>query len=208
MKKEYATEQESFWAGEFGTEYVHRNKSQELLASNLAFFARALSAANRINDCIEFGANIGMNLRALKLLYPQQEQYAIEINEDAVKELASIVPPENVYHSSIMDYSAEHKCDLALIKGVLIHINPEFLPQVYDKLYDSTSRYLLICEYYNPTPTKINYRGFDDRLFKRDFCGEIMDRHADLELIDYGFSYHRDPKHPQDDINWFLLEKR
>ena len=208
MKKEYATEQESFWAGEFGTEYVQRNKSQGLLASNLAFFTRALRATNRIDDCIEFGANIGMNLRALKLLYPQQEQYAIEINEDAVKELASIVHPDNVYHSSIMDYSAGHKFDLALIKGVLIHINPEFLPQVYDKLYDSASRYILICEYYNPTPTKINYRGFDDRLFKRDFCGEIMDRYGDLELIDYGFSYHRDPKHPQDDINWFLLEKR
>jgi spore coat polysaccharide biosynthesis protein SpsF len=26
-------------------------------------------------------------------------------------------------------------------------------------------------------------------------------------LIDYGFVYHRDTAHPQDDITWFLLEK-
>jgi hypothetical protein len=50
--------------------------------------------------------------------------------------------------------------------------------------------------------------GHDERLFKRDFCGEILDRHADLELVDYGFAYHRDPKFPQGDITWFLLEKR
>jgi spore coat polysaccharide biosynthesis protein SpsF len=27
-------------------------------------------------------------------------------------------------------------------------------------------------------------------------------------LVDYGFAYHRDPNFPQDDITWFLLEKR
>jgi spore coat polysaccharide biosynthesis protein SpsF len=26
--------------------------------------------------------------------------------------------------------------------------------------------------------------------------------------VDYGFAYRRDPNFPQDDITWFLLEKR
>jgi spore coat polysaccharide biosynthesis protein SpsF len=81
------------------------------------------------------------------------------------------------------------------------------LPQVYDKLVTSTSSYLIVAEYYNPSPVAIPYRGHTDRLFKRDFAGEIMDRHPQMQLVDYGFAYRRDPNFPQDDITWFLLEK-
>jgi hypothetical protein len=54
----------------------------------------------------------------------------------------------------------------------------------------------------------IDYRGHRERLFKRDFAGDILDRHGDLHLVDYGFVYHRDPNYPKDDLTWFLLEKR
>jgi pseudaminic acid biosynthesis-associated methylase len=148
-----------------------------------------------------------MNLRALKLLYPKQEQYAIEINPSAATELGTIIPSGNVFQTSILNFNPDRTWDLALIKGVLIHINPDSLPQVYDTLYRAAGRYLLVCEYYNPSPVAINYRGHTDRLFKRDFCGEILDRHSDLKLIDYGFVYRRDPNFPQDDITWFLIEK-
>jgi hypothetical protein len=36
----------------------------------------------------------------------------------------------------------------------------------------------------------------------------MLDRYADLTLVDYGFYYRRDPIFPQDDISWFLMEKR
>lgn len=208
MSGQFKTEQELFWAGEFGTQYINRNMSAELLSSNLALFSQALRSAHKPKNCIEFGANVGMNLRALKLLYPQQEQFAVEINADAANELRTILPPENVFHTSILDYSPAKQFDLVLIKGVLIHINPEYLSQVYETLHHSTGRYLLTCEYYNPTPVQVLYRGHSDRLFKRDFCGEILDHYPDLELVDYGFVYHRDLNFPQDDINWFLLERR
>ena len=97
--------------------------------------------------------------------------------------------------------------ELSLIKGVLIHINPDMLHQVYEILYKLTNRYLLVAEYYNPTPVTVTYRGNVDKLFKRDFAGEIMDQYKDLHLIDYGFTYHRDPAFPQDDVTWFLMEK-
>ena len=35
----------------------------------------------------------------------------------------------------------------------------------------------------------------------------MLDRFDDLKLADYGFVYRRDLLFPQDDINWFLLEK-
>ena len=35
-----------------------------------------------------------------------------------------------------------------------------------------------------------------------------MDAYPELRLVNYGFAYHRDESFPQDDITWFLLEKR
>ena len=204
----FKTDQEIFWAEDFGKDYIERNKGKTLLASNLEFFAKALKSTQIVKTCIEFGANIGMNIKALKLLYPEQEHHAIEINSDAVEDLKKVVPSEHIFEGSIFDYTAEVVCDLAIIKGVLIHINPDELNNVYDKLVESFSKYLLVAEYYNPSPVAIPYRGHNDRLFKRDFVGEIMNRHSKIQLIDYGFAYKGDPKFPQDDITWFLLEKK
>lgn len=203
----FKTKQEDFWAGSFGTEYISRNRGSSLLASNISFFAKSLSRVGKIYSCIEFGANVGMNLEALKILHPSIDAHAIEINREAASQLACIIPASNIYHCSILDFPESRNWDLVLVKGVLIHINPEALNQVYDKLFKACSRYLLIAEYYNPTPVGIPYRGHKDRLFKRDFAGEIMDRYPSLEIIDYGFVYHRDSSFPQDDITWFLMEK-
>jgi spore coat polysaccharide biosynthesis protein SpsF len=107
-----------------------------------------------------------------------------------------------------LDYPVAETFDLVLVKGVLIHINPDLLPAVYDRLYRSSRRLILVCEYYNPSPVVIPYRGHADRLFKRDFAGEILDTYSDLVLLDYGFAYRRDPAFPQDDVTWFLMERR
>lgn len=208
QQNSYKTEQESFWAGSFGTEYIQRNQGDELLASNLNFFSKALHRASGVQSCIEFGANIGMNLKALKLLHPRIDAYGIEINAEAAKKLGETIPSDHVLHTSILDFAPQRTWDLALIKGVLIHINPDELTKVYDSLVAASSRYVLVAEYYNPSPVAIPYRGHSDRLFKRDFAGEILERHPQLLLVDYGFAYRRDPNFPQDDITWFLLEKR
>lgn len=204
----FKTEQESFWAGEFGTAYIDRNRGDKLLASNLDFFAKSLRGARNIQSCMEFGANIGMNLRALTLLHPELESHGIEINAEAASQLSSVISVDRVFRGSIFDYVPSRKFDLVLIKGVLIHINPAELSTVYDRLYKSTGKYLMVAEYYNPAPVAIPYRGHRDRLFKRDFAGELLDTYADLSLVDYGFAYRRDPNFPQDDITWFLMEKR
>jgi pseudaminic acid biosynthesis-associated methylase len=204
----FQTEQEKFWAGEFGNDYIHRNQGDALLASNLDFFVKSLKQARNLNHCIEFGANIGMNLKALQLLFPKLDAHGIEINPKAAALLAQSIPANNVYTTSLLNFEPKRSWDLTLIKGVLIHLNPNMLPVVYDKLVQSCGRYLLVAEYYNPSPVAIPYRGHTDRLFKRDFAGEIMDRHANMKLIDYGFAYRRDPNFPQDDITWFLMEKK
>ena len=61
------TEQEDFWSGNFGDNYILRNRS-ETFQSNINFLKKALKKVKKIDSMIEFGANIGMNIKAVKSL--------------------------------------------------------------------------------------------------------------------------------------------
>jgi pseudaminic acid biosynthesis-associated methylase len=203
------TPQEELWAGAFGNDYIVRNRDAALLDSNRALFAKVLAqtAPNGVTSAVEFGANIGNNLRALQDLLPQVELHAVEINATAAAEIQAW-GGATVEVGSLLDFEPSRQWDLSFTKGVLIHLPPESLPDIYDKLVAASSRYVMVCEYYNPSPVEVSYRGQEHALFKRDFAGEILDAHPELTLVDYGFTYHRDPLHPLDDSTWFLMEKQ
>lgn len=206
----YKTEQENFWAGEFGNDYIKRNKSVQLLANNLALFSEIIKSTRELNSIVEFGCNVGMNLKAFQLLRPKIECCGIEINEKAAEILKNEKVFGNkiqVYNETIFDIELPRQYDLSLIKGVLIHINPDMLDTVYEKLYSASRHYICIAEYYNPSPVTVSYRGNENCLFKRDFAGEFLNKYQDCVLVDYGFKYHADPNFSQDDITWFLIEK-
>jgi pseudaminic acid biosynthesis-associated methylase len=201
------TPQEQLWAGEFGNDYIVRNRDSALVESNRALFAKILSRAQGVTSAIEFGANIGNNLHALRDLLPQGELHAVEINATAAAEIQAW-GEATVEVGSLLDFDPSRQWDLSFTKGVLIHLPPHALPDIYDKLVAASSRYVMVCEYYNPSPVEVSYRGHEHALFKRDFAGEILDAHPELALVDYGFTYHRDPLYPLDDSTWFLMEKQ
>lgn len=202
MKK---TEQELFWGGKFGDDYVDRNRNG--LQCKIALFSSILRNMNgKVNSALELGSNIGVNLKALKALSPDIICTAVEINEKAAKECGKL-PDVHVINKSIFDFDTDEKYDLTFTCGVLIHINPDKLNLVYDTLYKNSQKYILIAEYYNPTPMEVLYRGNEGKLFKRDFAGEFMERFKHVRLVDYGFVYHKDVNFPLDDITWFLIEK-
>lgn len=204
----FATEQEAFWAGEFGDQYASRNEGHSLRASNRWLFARALANAGPIRSVLELGANIGENLKALRSLYPTLEPYGVEINASAAQVLVAEFGADRVHRGSFLEFTATSKrWDLVLCKGVLIHVAPDSLPRAYEVIARASKRLVLLAEYYSPVPQAIEYRGHADRLFKRDFAGEFLEAHPEFSLRDYGFCYRRDPVAPQDDINWFLLER-
>lgn len=200
------TEQEEFWAGDFGDEYTQRNKGADLIASSTALFAKALGKTSGVETMIEFGANNGRNLNAIKNLIPNIDITAVEINQSAAKELKKI---DNVavINQSLLEFKPTKQYDLSLISGVLIHINPSRLADAYELLYKASSKYIFMTEYFNPTPVELPYRGHSGKLFKRDFASELWDQYPDLKLVDYGFTWRRDPIFPKGDSNWFLFEK-
>jgi spore coat polysaccharide biosynthesis protein SpsF len=206
MAEGFKTEQEAFWSGAFGDDYVDRNRGEVLAAGRTHLFSNALRRAGPVGSAVEFGPNIGLNLVALRRLLPAIDLAAVEINAKAVESLKRMDGVE-VHHGSILDRHVTRTFELAFCSGVLIHIAPGALPTVYDNLHAASHRLILLAEYYNPAPVAIPYRGHAERLFKRDFAGEMLDRFPDLRLVDYGFQYHRDPNFPADDLNWFLMEK-
>lgn len=203
---ERRTAQERFWAGDFGDAYIERNNGPQLLAHKTALFARMLRGAPGIASVCELGCNIGLNLQAIHNLQPCIDLKGIEINEKAAAQAAARGVAEISHGSILEDQSALGAVDLAFTMGVLIHIAPNNLDAVYENLDRLSRRYVILCEYYNPSPMTLPYRGHEDRLFKRDFAGEVMDR-TGMHLMDYGFVYRRDSIMPMDDMTWFLLQK-
>ena len=202
----YKTEQENFWANEFGNEYPSRNEGEKLISVNVAIFSKILRNCPSINSVAELGCNIGLNLIALNRINKNFDLRGYEINTKAA-EIAKKQNISEIINTTIVEsLDPSKKFDLTFTKGVLIHINPDLLSVVYQNLYDLSNKYIMVCEYYNPTPVSIEYRGHHDKLFKRDFAGELIDK-FNLKLIDYGFNYRREKYFPQDDATWFLLEK-
>lgn len=204
----YRTEQEAFWAGEFGNDYLKRNElTPTSLAGRLALWAKITrNCTSRPSSILEFGANIGINLHAFKMLLSEARLTGVEINASAADVLRRWGGAE-VVEASLFDFSPQKKWDFVFTSGVLIHLNPDLLPAAYEIMAACSCRYVCMVEYYNPSPVTVSYRNNTEKLFKRDFAGEFLAAHPEFNLRDYGFVYHNDPIFPGDDLTWFLLEK-
>jgi len=196
-------EQEQAWRGEMGDAYTKRQTLS--LNARKAMFSRILASTRHpIKSVIEFGANTGDNLRAIRSLLVGAHLTGVEVNNAAFLELKKHA--DLAFHGSIIGFPSAGQWDLAFTRGLLIHIEPDKLEAAYQALYEAARHYIMLAEYYNPSPVIAPYRD-NTFLWKRDFAGEILDRYPDLQLVDYGFIYYRDRYAPQDSITWFLMEK-
>jgi len=201
--KHLKTEQEIFWETDFGNKYVKRN-----LKSDRIFTIGKDLLNNKviINEVLELGANVGLNLDAIKRVYPDVKTYGVEINK-----LAYNIGKKKhkFYNKPILNFKSKKKYDLVCSVGVLIHQNPKHLNAFYNKLYSLSKKYIYLSEYFNPTPVTIKYRNNDEKLFKRDFAKELWIKFPKLKLIDYGFHWKQDPRFKNccDNHNWFLFQK-
>ena len=196
--------QTEHWAGINGQQYTTRQALT--IESRRKMFADIFDAMTvKPASVIEFGANIGENLRAIRQCHGGTLT-GVEINESLLPQLEQAA--DSAVIGAIQSFQPHKKWDLTFTRGLLIHIHPAEIHAAYRTLYECSARHILIAEYYSPKPVEVEYRGQNGLLWKRDFAGEMLDSYSDLRLVDYGFVYHRDQNWPQDDINWFLMEKR
>ena len=196
---------EDFWKGDFGYEYTKRN-SLDLIPSVVRTWSSILEKLSfKINSVFEFGSNSGINLDAIKLLLPKIKTHGVEINKFAYE--IALSKGHEVLNCSFYDLEVQEKFDLVFTYTVLIHVPPENLNNIYEKLYDMSSKYILICEYFSREPEDVKYRGFENKLYKRDFASEFLEKYPSLELIDYRFFWRNDNVFKEDDITYFLFKK-
>jgi spore coat polysaccharide biosynthesis protein SpsF len=163
------------WAGEFGDQYLGRNRVD--WRSRVGFWDTIVGVTGA-RSVSEFGCNAGWNLSAIKRAHPDVATFGIDVNENAIEQ--AISAGLDVIPGSILTVPAE----LVFTSGVLIHIPPEALQEVMQHIVDASYDYVLAVEYesHSGEEEEINYRGNDEMLWRRDY-GRLY-QEMGLEMVD------------------------
>jgi pseudaminic acid biosynthesis-associated methylase len=186
-------QQEDFWSGEFGKNYTDRNSrfDDDL---NKAYQTWYGVTRIKMNDAfvgslpkdariLEVGSNTGMQLASLKRM-GFTSLYGIELQDYAVEKAKEYTKGINIIQGSAFDIPfKDNFFDLVFTSGVLIHIAPENLPNVFAEMHRCSKKYIWGFEYYAPKTTPINYRGNDGFLWKADYGKLICDQFKDLSVV-------------------------
>lgn len=201
--------QEKFWAQDYAQDYIARNRSFDHDLGAQAWSTMLAKAERPLRNFLECGCNIGRNVAQLARALPEAQPSIIEISRPAFDFVTARHEFGHAVNGAILDAELPDQAfDLVFTLGVLIHIHPDRLLAHMARMHAWSSRYILMGEYFNRTPTMIEYRGEPDRLFKRDF-GKLFVENFDVDVVDVGFLWgHQYDAAGFDDITWWLFEKR
>lgn len=210
MNAKQQGKQEALWRNDFGDDYVDRNAVSDAhlaaLTTNWALVMRSM-AARRPKTIFEGGANIGLNLRALRRL-TDARFIALEPNAKARQRLVDdgIVAPGDIKDGLLNKIDLPNdSVDLSFTSGVLIHVPPADLLASCRELVRISKRYVVAIEYFAAQPTEVPYRGHTEALFKRDFGAFYLENFPFLRVLDYGFAWK--PLTGLDNLTWWVFEK-
>jgi len=208
MNKIERSNQESFWADKYAEEYIQKNQNFNNELGAVAWRLILSKVDIDISSYLECGCNIGRNINQLKMVLPNASPSIIEISKPAFDFITQSHDFKYAFNGALLESELSSELfDLVFTMGVLIHINPEQLLDNMKKIYSYSKSYILIGEYFNRTPTSIEYQGESDKLFKRDF-GKLFMENFNVELVDYGFLWgHIYDSAGFDDITWWLFKK-
>jgi pseudaminic acid biosynthesis-associated methylase len=193
---------EALWSGDFGDNYVDRNRAA---GEGRAPFWKSILEKTRAKRVLEVGCNVGANLRWIAAELGPDNAWGIDVNQKALDELKRAIPLHAIHASARALPFDDGTFDLVFTMGVLIHQAPEALPDVMREIVRTSRRYVLCGEYYAATPTEVPYRGESGALFKRDFGGDYLRLFPQLAQVETGFLARGDAT--WDDITWWLFEK-
>lgn len=204
MQSEEAHRLEALWAGEFGDDYVERNRDAE--SGRRDFWAHHVEALG-IRTVLEVGCNIGGNVRWLAELLGPENVTGIDVNEKALAILRENVPGVDARLARGAELPFEEGAfDLVFTTGVLIHQDPEeTLEPMMREIVRCTDRYVMAGEYDADELTEVPYRGQSGALFKQDYGALYQRLFPELELVESGFLSEREGR--WDDLTYWFLRK-
>jgi len=194
---------EGLWSGEFGDDYVERNKAAS--EGRRPFWEHVLGAIEA-GSALEIGCNVGGNLRWLAELLGAENVAGVDVNERALEVVRSEVPGVDARVASARELPfADDSFDLVFTTGVLIHQSPDELPRVMDEIVRCSRRYVLCGEYRADELEEVPYRGQRGALYKQDYGRLYQERFPQLRLLEEGFL----PKSEGvwDDVTYWVFEQ-
>lgn len=193
---------EALWAGEFGDDYVERNRAA---GDARAEFWQKLLAEFPVQNSLEVGCNLGANLRWLAAFLPPGRVFGVDVNPTALRELRKAFPDANAVLAPGRNLPFRDQWfDLTFTAGVLIHQPDATLPLVMNELVRCSRRFVLCAEYYSEKPVEVPYRGQSGALFKRDYGGLYRELFPELRLCKQGFL---GKDQGWDDVTYWVFEK-
>jgi pseudaminic acid biosynthesis-associated methylase len=194
---------EGLWSGDFGDDYVERNRAAS--EGRRPFWEHVLGKVEAAS-ALEIGCNVGGNLRWLAELLGAENVAGVDVNERALEVVRSEIPGVDTRVASARELPfADASFDLVFTTGVLIHQSPEELPRVMDEIVRTSRRYVLCGEYRADELEEVPYRGQRGALYKQDYGRLYQDRYPQLRLLEEGFL----PKSEGvwDDVTYWVFEQ-
>lgn len=197
-----STRLEKLWSGEFGDEYIERNKDAD--PARARFWDETLSKypSPRI---LEVGCNVGSNLKWIASQIAPEDTYGVDINQKALDLLRENVPGVNALLSPARELPfRDGWFDMVFTMGVLIHQPESTLPIVMNEMVRCSRKHILCGEYHSTTTAEVPYRGQHGALFKRDYGALFLELFPALKLLEHG---HLDQAQGFDDVTFWLFRK-
>lgn len=193
---------ENLWSGDFGNEYVERNKS----ASNTrAPFWDSILKEFPVKRVLEVGCNVGLNLECIVPHIDKQDVYGIDISLTALEQLRQKLPTVNSVWSQARNLPFRDRWfDLTFTMGVLIHQPESTLPLVMSEIVRCSSKYVLCGEYFSDEVIEVPYRDQSGALFKRNYGEIYQNLFPELKLVKKQFL---DAEAGFDDVTVWVFEK-
>ena len=211
------TQQEQFWAGEFGQQYTDRNTRDrqewdDFYRRNWGLTktemnARFVADLPRDARILEVGCNTGMQLRGLQDM-GFINLYGVELQSYAVEKAKQNTSGINIIQGSGFELPfRDGFFDVVCTNGVLIHIAPDDLSNIMSEMVRCSRRFVWGYEYYNASLTAIKYRGNEGFLWKADHAALFKQRFPELHLVKQELFPYVDAAEQGNVDSMYLLEK-
>lgn len=209
------SDQEKYWSGPFGKNYLERNpkSGEEVDRLYLEKYGIKRSELNeeflgnfdKNSRILEVGVNCGSQLELLENM-GFKDLWGIDVSQDALAMLKKKHPNYNVVLASAVDIPFKNNFfDIVFTSGVLIHIHEKNLGKVIDEIVRVSKKYVFGFEYFSNERTEIEYRGNKNLLWKDNFVNKYIERYHNINIIKRQMIKYKDEE-IYDEM--FLLELR